>query len=150
MKITKVSSKGLALIKKYEGFRANPYLCPANVPTIGYGTTRYPNGKKVALTDSAITEAQATNYLINDIKHFEKSVDALCRDDITQNQFDALVSFAYNLGTTALKNSTLLKRVNNGQLNDVREQFMKWVYANGKPLEGLKKRRKEEADLFIL
>lgn len=149
-KITKVSKTGLDLIKKYEGFRANPYKCPAGVPTIGYGATYYPNGKRVKMTDPPITEKIATGMLKEMLVRFEKAVDTYCVDTINQNQFDALVSFAYNVGTNALKNSTLLRKLNVDP-NDptIRDEFMRWVRANGKKLKGLVTRRKEEADLYF-
>lgn len=150
MKAIQTSKKGKELIKKYEGFRAKPYLCPAKVPTIGYGATYYPDGRKVTLNDSAISEGYASNLLEVMLSPYEKAVDSFCRDDISQNQFDALVSFAYNLGTTALKNSTLLKKVNaNPNDTTIRNEFMKWVNAGGKRLQGLVNRRTEEADLYF-
>ena len=150
MKITKTSKKGIDLIKKYEGFRSKPYKCEAGVATIGYGATYYPNGQKVKLTDAAIDEKHATLLLEAMLTLYEKAVDSFCRDDINQNQFDALVSFAYNLGTSALKNSTLLKKVNNNP-NDpaISKEFAKWRLARGKELPGLVKRRKEESELYF-
>ena len=150
MKITKTSKKGIDLIKKYEGFRSKPYLCPAKVPTIGYGATYYPNGQKVKLSDPAIDEKHASILLEAMLVPYEKAVDSFCRDDINQNQFDALVSFAYNLGTSALKNSTLLKKVNkNPNDKSIALEFNKWVNAGGKKLEGLVKRRTEESKLYF-
>ena len=150
MKITKTSKKGIDLIKKYEGFRSKPYLCPAKVPTIGYGATYYPNGQKVKLSDPAIDEKHATLLLEAMLVPYEKAVDSFCRDDINQNQFDALVSFAYNLGTSALKNSTLLKKVNkNPNDKSIAFEFNKWVNAGGKKLEGLVRRRTEESKLYF-
>lgn len=150
MKITKTGSEGIKLIKFFEGFRAKPYLCPAKVATIGYGATYYPNGKKVTLNDPAIDEVYASQLLQNMLDIYEKAVDSFCRDDITQNQFDALVSFAYNLGIGALKSSTLLKKVN-ANPNDptIRDEFNRWVMAGGKKLPGLVKRRVAEADLYF-
>lgn len=149
-KITKASKRGLDLIKKYEGFRAEPYKCPAGVPTIGYGATYYPDGKRVKMTDSPITEKQATELLKSMLVNFEKAVDTYCIDTINQNQFDALVSFAYNVGTNALKNSTLLKKLNvNANDPTIRDEFKKWVKAGGKTLKGLVTRRNEEADLYF-
>jgi len=149
-KITKVSKKGLELIKKYEGFRASPYKCPAGVPTIGYGATYYPTGKRVKMTDPPITEKQATDLLKQMIIPFEKAVDTYCIDSINQNQFDALVSFAYNVGTNALKNSTLLRKLNvNANDPTIRDEFMRWTKAGGKTLKGLVNRRKEESDLYF-
>ena len=150
MKITKISQKGLELIKRFEGLRLKPYLCAANVPTIGYGNTFYEDGKKVKLTDPMITEERATELLLHSIKSFEKWVDSYCRDDINQNQFDALVSFAFNLGPNNLKNSTLLKKVNsNPQDVEIRKEFMKWTKGGGRVLKGLVTRRTAEADLYF-
>lgn len=149
-KITKVSKTGLELIKKYEGFRANPYKCPAGVPTIGYGATYYPDGKRVKMTDAPVTEKQATEMLKSMLVGFEKAVDTYCIDTINQNQFDALVSFAYNVGTNALKNSTLLKKLNvNANDPTIKDEFKKWVKAGGKTLKGLVTRRNEEADIYF-
>lgn len=150
MKITKTGAGGIALIKQFEGFVGKPYLCPAGVPTIGFGATYYLDGKKVTLQDAPITEAAGHDLLINMLGRFEKAVDASCRDDLTQNQFDALVSFTYNLGEGNLKSSTLLKKVN-ADPNDptIRDEFMKWVKAGGKVLPGLVKRREAEANLYF-
>ena len=150
MKITKTSKNGIAFIKKYEGFKSKPYLCPAKVPTIGYGATYYPNGQKVKLADPAIDEKHASLLLEAMLNPYEKAVDSYCRDDINQNQFDALVSFAYNLGNSALKNSTLLKKVNvNPKDSTIKNEFNKWVYADGIKLNGLVKRRIEESNLYF-
>lgn len=149
-KITKTSSKGIELIKSFEGFYAKPYLCPANVVTIGYGTTRYPNGKKVTLNDSPITEAVAIEYLKDCLIKFERDVDAFCRDDINQNQFDAIVSFCYNVGSSALKSSTLLKKLNiNPNDPTIAQEFAKWNKGGGRVLKGLVRRRKAEANLYF-
>lgn len=151
MKITKLGPEGLKLIKAFEGFRSKPYLCSAGVATIGWGSTRYANGTKVTLNDQKITKAEADKLFLDTLKQYELAVDAFCRDDINQFQFDALVSFAYNLGPQALKGSTLLKLINNNP-NDVvkiAQNFNKWVNAGGKPLKGLIKRRAAEAELFF-
>lgn len=145
----KTSPTGIALIKQFEGFRSKAYLCPAKVWTIGYGTTKYPDGSKVKEGD-VCTEKEATGYLTNDVKKFEKSVNSLVKAYITQNQFDALVSFTYNLGATNLKNSTLLKKINVNPLEpSIRNEFLKWVNAGGKKLEGLVRRRKAESELYF-
>jgi lysozyme len=150
MKITKTGKAGIEMIKTFEGFRAAPYKCSAGVPTIGYGATFYPGGKKVTMTDVAITEEQAVELLANMLVSFEKYVDSYCIDTITQNQFDALVSFAYNLGPANLKSSTLLKKVNaNPNDESIRLEFLKWVKAGGKTLKGLVRRREAEADLYF-
>jgi lysozyme len=150
MKITKLGSKGLELIKSFEGLKLKPYLCSAKVPTIGYGNTFYENKTKVTLKDSAITEQRAVELLLWSLKGFEQYVDSYCVDIITQNQFDALVSFCYNLGPANLKSSTLLKKVN-ANPNDptIRAEFLKWNKAGGRALAGLTRRRNAEADLYF-
>jgi len=133
MKITKTGIAGVELIKTFEGFKSAPYKCPAGIPTIGYGATFYPNGKKVTMTDKALTETESVELLKHMLVSFEKYVDSYCRDDINQNQFDALVSFAYNLGPANLKSSTLLKKVNANPADEsIKLEFMKWVKAGGK------------------
>ena len=150
MKITKIASKGLELIKSFEGLRLKPYLCSAGVPTIGYGNTFYENKTKVTLKDSAITEQRAVELLAWSLSGFEQYVDSYCVDTITQNQFDALVSFCYNVGPANLKSSTLLKKVN-ANPNDptIRAEFLKWNKAGGRALAGLTRRRTAEADLYF-
>lgn len=149
MKVNQSSAKGLNLIKSFEGLSLKPYLCPAGLATIGYGATYYPNGIKVKITDKPISEYEASTMLMNMLKHYEVSVDSYTRNDITQGQFDALVSFAYNCGLGNLKSSTLLKKVN-ANPNDptIRKEFMKWNKGGGKVLPGLTKRRIAEADLY--
>ena len=149
-KITKTGTAGIELIKKFEGFMSKPYKCPAGIPTIGYGATFYPGGKKVTMADKAITEVEATELLASMLTKFEQYVDSYCIDTITQNQFDALVSFCYNLGPNNLKSSTLLKKVNlNPNDETIRAEFMKWTKAGGKVLKGLTLRRTAEADLYF-
>lgn len=149
-KITKISKKGVDLIKSFEGLRLKPYLCSANVPTIGYGNTFYENGSKVTLKDTSITEARATELLAWSLTKFEQYVDSYCIDTISQTQFDALVSFCYNVGPANLKASTLLKKVNKDP-NDptIRAEFMKWNKAGGRALAGLTRRREAEANLYF-
>lgn len=146
----RISEKGLNLIKKYEGFSSKPYMCPANVPTIGYGSTYYPNGTKVKLSDDQISEEEATQileYIAQ--KDFGSAVNKFVIVDLTQNQFDALVSFAYNIGRTAFENSTLLKLLNRGEYEAAAEQFEKWNKSGGRVLSGLTKRRFDEQKLFL-
>jgi Phage-related lysozyme (muraminidase) len=153
-KITTVSDQCLQLIEQFEcGGNVAKYLtaykCPAGVWTIGIGTTVYPNGQKVKQGDVA-TKDQAYEYLQHDLKTTEVSVDSFTIDTINQHQFDALVSFAYNVGTGALKGSTLLKKVNvNPSDSTIRAEFNKWVNGGGKVLPGLIKRRAAEADLYF-
>jgi lysozyme len=149
-KITKTGTKGIELIKKFEGFMSKPYKCPAGIPTIAYGATFYPNGKKVTMSDKAVTEAEGVELLKSMLSKFEQYVDSYCIDTITQNQFDALVSFAYNVGTGALKKSTLLKKVN-ADPNDkfIESQFLIWNKVKGVEVKGLTLRRQAESKLYF-
>lgn len=145
-----LSEKGLNLIKEFEGFRSNPYKCSAGVATIGYGSTYYRNGKKVSMSDKPISEDEANSllaYIAN--KDFGEFVNKVVKVELNQNQFDALVSFAYNLGNGNLQNSTLLKKVNQKDFVGASKEFVKWNKAGGKELIGLTKRREKERDLFL-
>jgi lysozyme len=143
------SQRIIDMIKGWEGFRAEPYLCPGRVWTIGFGTTRYPNGVFVGEQDPEITRGQAEQYLRHDLIQFERAVLKNVKVEISQNQFDALVSFTYNVGPGNLKTSTLLKLLNTGKYLLAAQEFPKWNKAGGKVLPGLVKRRKEEMDLFL-
>ena len=146
----KISDEGLELIKHFESFQSCPYLCPALVPTIGYGTTHYKD-RAVTMDDVCISHSTASYLLrtqVDDI--YAKAVNHYVRVPISQNEFDALVSFAYNEGVGSLKGSTLLKKLNQkATLKEVSEEFPRWNRANGKVLEGLVYRRAEEAKLFL-
>lgn len=140
----KITNEGINLIKKFEGLRLEAYLCPAGVWTIGYGHTK---GVKKG---QVITQSEADNLLKEDLSSFEKGVTSLIKSNINQNQFSALVSFAFNLGLSNLKNSTLLKKVNaNPNDRTIVDEFIRWIYAGGKQLEGLKRRRQAEAYLYF-
>lgn len=147
----KIDQKGIDLIIKWEGLRLKPYLCSAGVPTIGYGSTYYANGTKVSLKDPEITKECAVELFKSTIKNYENSVTIMIGSKtITQNQFNALVSFAYNLGNNALRTSTLLKKVlANPNDKTIENEFNKWVNAGGKKLQGLVNRRKEEAKMYF-
>lgn len=143
----KTGDSGKKLIKEFEGFRATAYLCPAGVWTVGYGTTRI--GGKPVKDGTKITTEEAETFLEQDLKRFEDGVNRLVQVEITQNQFDALVSFVYNLGIGSLQKSTLLKKLNAGLFAEAAEQFLKWDKSDGKSLPGLARRRKAERDLFL-
>lgn len=144
-----ISKAGINLIKKWEGFRSKPYLCSGNVATIGFGSTYYPNGKRVTLQDKPINEAEAGYMLIIALGRYEKAVNKLVKAVINQNQFDALVSFVYNVGAAAFEQSTLLKVLNAGDYEGAAQQFLRWNKAGGKVVEGLTNRRKDEMALFM-
>lgn len=145
----KTSPKGIGLIKKYEGCKLTAYLCPAGVPTIGCGHT----GKDVTRADvgkKTITEVEAEALLIADLPKYESGVLRNVKSAVNQNQFDALVSFVYNIGEGNFKSSTLLKKVNKNPNDEtIRNEFSKWVNAGGKKLAGLVKRRADEAELYF-
>ena len=145
-----ISNKGLDLIKHEEAFMSHPYLDVALVPTIGYGTTHYNGGRAVTMSDHSISRDTATLLLRDQIdKHYGKMVNHYVRVPVTQNQFDALVSFAYNVGTGALKHSTLLRKLNHGDYDAIPDELLKWTHAGGKVVKGLIARRKKEASLFL-
>lgn len=142
-----IGQKGIALIKHFEGCRLTAYKCPAGIWTIGYGHTGYVSGKKIK-EGMTITQQGADTLLSQDISLFVKAVNASLTGTITQNQFDALVSFAYNIGINAFKISTLLKLVNQKKFNLIHDEFLKWDKVNKKSCEGLKNRRIKESELF--
>lgn len=146
----KLNKEGYDLIKLFEGLILKPYLCSAKVPTIGYGSTFYENNKKVLMSDPPITKERADELLKISADRFAAKVVNLVKKPITQNQLNALTSFAYNLGSGALASSTLLKKVNVNP-NDVtiRNEFLRWNKANGVALKGLTNRRIKEADLYF-
>jgi len=145
----KIDEAGLDLIKQFEGFSSKPYLDIALVPTIGYGTTHY-DGRAVSLSDPEISESTATYLLRTQVDEtYGKAVNHYVRVPITQNQFDALVSFTYNLGTGSLRSSTLLRDINHGKIHAADKEFHKWTHANGKVVRGLVARRQKEAELFL-
>ena len=139
-----ISQNGINLIKNFEGCRLTAYKCPAGVWTIGYGHT----GQNVH-AGLKITQEQAEKYLKDDLIVQCNNVTKLVKVPLTQNQFDALVSFEYNVGYGALAGSTLLKFLNNKKYNDAAAQFGRWVYAGGKKLVGLERRRAAEKELFL-
>lgn len=145
----KVSDNCLELIRKSESFKARPYRCPAGIPTIGYGSTRYANGRAVRLSDPPITEEVANEILYATLGEYENAVSRYVTVPINQNQFDALVDFAYNAGTQNLRTSTLLKQLNKGNYDKAADEFGKWVYGGGKRLKGLEIRRGLERELFV-
>lgn len=141
--LMKTSQNGIDLIKRFEGFRKRAYICPGGKWTIGYGHTQ---GVK---SGDRVSREQAEQMLQDDLTEFELGVANCVEVPLNQNQFDALVSFAYNLGVNALKDSTLLKRLNAGYYAIAANQFDRWVYANGEKLPGLVTRREVEKKLFL-
>ena len=144
----KINEKGIALIKKFEGCKLKAYKCSAGVPTIGYGATFYEDGTKVKMTD-VITQQRADELLAYHVGLFAAKVKPMIKSAVNDNQFSALVSFAYNVGVGALSKSTLLKKVNATQKDvSIAVEFAKWNKAGGKVLKGLESRRAAESALY--
>jgi lysozyme len=140
-----MSQEGIdALLKKFEGCKLKAYRCPANICTIGYGHTSAAGAPAVS-DGMTISQKQANDILRQDLVKFETAVHNMVMQPLTQNQFDVLVDFAYNAGIGALKSSTLLKKVNAAQFDDVPAELMKWTKGGGKVLPGLVKRRQAES-----
>lgn len=142
-----ISPSGIDLICNFEGKRLTAYDDGVGVWTIGFGTTVYPNGIKVMKGDTC-TEAQAKTYMAHDLKKFEATVNKAVTVQLNQNQFDALVSLAYNIGTNAFSKSTLVKKLNANDIRGAADQFDVWVNAGGKRMQGLVNRRAREKALF--
>lgn len=146
-----VSDAGIELIKSFEGFRANAYPDPKSGGdpwTVGYGSTKFPSGRPVKKGDY-VTPAQAEMYLREDVKKFANSVDALVTVPLKQCQYDALVSFVYNLGATNFRNSTLLKKLNAKDYKGAADEFLRWVSPGSSVEAGLRRRRTAERTLFL-
>jgi lysozyme len=146
----KLDLNGYNLIKTFEGLSLKPYLCSAKVPTIGYGNTFYTNGIKVKMSDAPITQEKANEMLKVIADSFALKVSKIVPNNLTQNQFNALVSFAFNLGVQALSNSTLLRlvKINPNDAN-IAKQFLRWNIAGGEVVDGLTKRRIKESALYF-
>jgi len=138
----KISNIGIDLIKQFEGCETEAYKCPAGVWTIGYGHI------KGVQEGDVITETQAHEMLVEELKEYESYILNAVEVDLNQNQFDAMVSWVYNLGPTNLKSSTLLQELNSKNYNAAAQEITKWNKAGGKVLTGLVKRREAEASLF--
>lgn len=139
-----VTEDGLRLIRRFEGFSATPYLCPAGYLTVGYGHV-VKDGDNF---QAPVTEEEATTILAADVATAERTVLRLIAVPLTDGQFAALVSFTFNLGAGALQRSTLRRKVNREDHEDVPAEFMRWVWAGGKRLNGLIRRRQDEAALY--
>jgi GH24 family phage-related lysozyme (muramidase) len=145
----KIGNKGLRLIKEFEGCKLTAYKCPAGVWTIGIGSTRYADGSAVKQGQTLANEEAALLLLSKTLTSYEHAVNAI-KVDLTQNEFDALVSLTYNIGAGNLASSTLVKMLKAGDSKaEIAKQFLRWDKAGGKPLAGLTRRRNAEAELFL-
>lgn len=138
----RTNADGISIIKDFEGLRLTPYLCPGKIWTIGYGHTR------TVIRNMQITPERANELLADDLRLVERAVTRLVIVPLNDNQFSALVSFAFNVGVTNFERSTLLKLLNRGWYEQVPAQLMRWNRANGEELGGLARRRAAEARLW--
>ncbi|OOY33838.1 lysozyme [Solemya velum gill symbiont] len=139
-----ITQDGIDLIKRFEGFSSTVYICPAGYPTIGYG---HLVGSGESFNE--ISETEAEELLRKDVESAERAVLRLVNVPLTDGQFDALVSFTFNLGSGAFQRSTLRRKVNRQAHVEVPAQLMRWVWAGGRKLHGLLKRRKAESQHYI-
>jgi len=142
----KTSQIGIDLIKFFEGFKSKPYLCPANIPTIGYGSTRRANGSRVELTDKPISEIEAEELLQSTLIEYENIVVKKLKRAVKQNEFDAMVSFVYNCGVS----QTIFEMVNSNNPLLKAWWVSHYITGGGKVLKGLQERRKAEAKIYFL
>jgi lysozyme len=146
----RLNNNGYLLICEFEGLSLKPYLCPAGIPTVGYGNTFYSDGSKVTINDKPISKYIAFEMFKTIADDFAKKVSKLIIAPLNQNQFNSIVSFSYNCGISNLKSSTLLKKVNfNPSDLTIKDEFLKWNKANGKVLKGLTKRRELESEIYF-
>ena len=138
------------LCQRFEGFRSKPYLCPAGIPTIGYGSTYYSDGKKVTLADNPIDEPTAKALLMSELRHTYLMGTLRSCPILATNQSicNAIVDFTYNLGVGRLQTSTLKRKINEQNWEDAKKELMKWTRGNGRILPGLVKRRQAECNLM--
>ena len=139
-----------SLCRQFEGFRSKPYLCPAGVPTIGYGSTYYSDGRKVTLNDALISQEDANALLMVELNHTYlpgvlRNCPILATDE---KKCNAIVDFVYNLGIGRLQTSTLKRKINSQEWEAAKEQLMLWTKGGGKVLPGLLKRRQAECSLL--
>lgn len=155
-----VSALAIATIKHYEGVRFKPYLCPARLHTVGVGHVMYPDQAKLPLDQRSsvmlkpednrqFTQEEVDGILRHDLDRFERGVERFCPVPLTQGQFDALVSFAFNVGLGTLQRSTLRQKILRGDMEGAAEELMKYCMAGGKILKGLQNRRNDERALFL-
>lgn len=142
------SDKGIALIKQFEGCKLTAYQDSVGVWTIGYGWTKPVDGKPIR-AGMTIKQETAERLLKTGLVSYESDVSRLVKVGLTQGQFDALVSFTYNLGARSLSTSTLLRKLNAGDYAGAADEFLRWNKAGGKVLNGLTRRREAERDLFL-
>lgn len=149
--MSEVINLAAVLCRRFEGLRLKPYTCPAGVPTIGYGSTRYEDGTPVKLTDPEITKDRADELLDRELSSFYQSVVKYCPvlAADSENKAAAILSWTYNLGAGRLKASTMRKRINQQNWNAAATELKRWVWGGGRRLPGLIVRRDAEAELLL-
>jgi lysozyme len=145
----RTSEQGRKLITQFEGEILKVYLDPVGLPTVGVGHLVKPNEKDVYPLGKKITKAESQDLLSKDLARFEGSINSLVKVPLTQNQFDALVSLVFNIGTSAFQNSSVLRRLNEKNYQAAADAFLMWVKSQGKVLRGLQNRRRAERALFL-
>lgn len=155
-----VSDRAIKMVMHHEGVRQKPYRCPAKLWTVGVGHVMYPDQGKMKIDDRdgfplkpednrTFTMEEVDGILKSDLQRFERGVATYCPVELTQGQFDALVSFAFNVGLGTLQRSTLRQKVLRGEMEDAADEFLKYCMAGGKVLKGLQNRRKDERAMFL-
>jgi len=156
----KISDAGLTIIKKFEGFRSKPYLCPARIWTVGYGHVLYPEQLRLKMDERLsyplksednriFTKEEIDGLLLGELGKYERGVERLCPGLLTSNQFSAFCSFAFNVGLGCFQRSTIRSAFNRGDVDTAAETFLKYNKAGGKELRGLTLRRHAERALFL-
>ena len=144
----KINEDGLNIIKHYEGWSSTPYLCPAGIPTIGYGSIWDLEGDRVTMEHREISEKEGEILLLRELSHIYKALARLVKVPLTANQYSALCSFCFNVGTGNFQASTLRNRLNRKDYSGAASEFWKWRRGGGRILPGLVRRRKSEEVLF--
>lgn len=145
----KIGTEGINLIKEFEKCKLKAYLDSRNIPTIGWGNTFYEDGSKVKMGET-ITQERADELFVNILKDFEEKLNSLVTSILNQNQFDAIMTFVYNIGQEAFSISTILKKINlNPNDPTIALEFMRWNKSAGRVLNGLTRRRQQEASLYF-
>ena len=144
-----INERGIEMVKSFEGLALKPYLCPANVWTVGYGATVGSDGGPIDPDMEAISEDEAEALLIRDLESSEGWVSRLIKTALTENQYSALTSFTFNVGAGALQRSTLRMKLNRGEVQNAADEFPKWKFSNKRILAGLVRRRAAEETLLL-
>lgn len=144
----KVNQEGLDIIKHFEGYSSTVYADPIGIPTIGFGSIWDKEGNRLTMDHGPITEQEGEFLLVRELKHVESAIARLIRVELTENQFSAIASLTFNIGSGRLKSSTLRAKINREDYSGASAEFPKWRRAGGRILKGLVRRRKAERELF--